>query len=85
MKSDTDLQHDVQDALARLLAVPAENIEVRASEGVVTLAGSVRSDLERWNLDDAVRGVEGVKGLVNDTVVLTEQPHQPDADIARGW
>ena len=85
MKSDSDLQHEVQDALAGLFAVPAESVEVRVSEGIVTLAGIVRNDLETWKLDDAVMGVQGVKSLVNDTVVSTESTHQPDADIARGW
>ena len=35
-------------------------------------------------MDDAAKSVEGVKGLLSDTVVSTEQTRQPDADIARG-
>ena len=86
MKSDSDLQHDVQDELARLCSSGADEIDVRVLEGVVTLTGKVSSDWKKWGAEDAVRRMPGVKGFRDETMVVpSEAGKQPDADIARGW
>jgi osmotically-inducible protein OsmY len=86
MKSDSELLQDVLNELARVSTVHAGDIDVRVSAGVVTLTGEVRSDLEKWNAEDAVRCMRGVKGLLNDTLVIAEEPDpQLEADVARPW
>jgi osmotically-inducible protein OsmY len=86
MKSDSDLQHDIQIELARLRSLDADEIDVRVLEGVVTLIGNVRSDSEKWGAEDAVRRVPGVKDLHSEmTVFPATSDNAPDADIARGW
>jgi osmotically-inducible protein OsmY len=86
MKSDSELRQDVLDELARVATLQADDIDVQASAGVVTLTGKVGSDLEKWNAEDAVRGMRGVKGLLNETLVVTEAPGQQlEGDIARPW
>ena len=85
MKSDSELQHEVEDVLVGLQAVVDENLEVRVSAGVVTLTGSVRSFAERWSADDAVRRVDGVTDVLDKTMVMPEPARQPDGDIARPW
>jgi osmotically-inducible protein OsmY len=86
VKSDSDLQHDIQDALARERDPGADELEVRVLEGVVTLTGKVRSDSEKWRADVAVRRIPGVKELRNETMVFAPtSDKEPSADIARGW
>lgn len=86
MKSDSDLRRDIQVELLRQLAVGAQSIDVQVLDGVVTLTGHVTSDLDRWRLDDAIRAIPGVQGLVDETMVAPEAPRaSPDADAARPW
>ena len=86
MKSDSELRQDVLDELARVPTVHADDIDVRVLAGVVTLTGEVRSDLEKWNAEDAVRSMRGVERLLNETMVVAKAPGQPPkADIARPW
>jgi len=59
-------------------------LRVSASDGVVTLRGTVRDAATRARLASAARGVAGVKSVVDD---LTINPHQPQvkqqvADVA---
>lgn len=81
------MQRDIHNELARESSVNAEKIDVQVLNGVVTLTGSVGSDLERWNVEDAVRRMPGVRGLTNETLVgAVEAPaSNPDADTARPW
>jgi osmotically-inducible protein OsmY len=81
MKSDSELQHEIE----QLPEIVDENIDVRVTAGVVTLTGSVRSNANRWDTDDAVRRVEGVKDLSDKTMVLAEQTREPEGDIAKPW
>ncbi len=85
MKSDSELRQDVLDELARVPTVHADAIDVRVLAGVVTLTGEVRSDLERWNAEDAVRSMHGVEGVLNETLVAAAPGRQLEADIARPW
>lgn len=86
MRSDGELQHDVQIELGREPAVNAERIEVRVVDGTVTLTGNVESEMESWSAGDAARRVAGVKIVVNETMIIRETSDQPaDGDIARPW
>ncbi len=87
MKSDNDMQPDIRDELARVLSGHAEKLDVQVLEGVVTLTGSVDSDLEKWTGEDAVRRVPGVRALSNETLVvaLAAPVRSADADTARPW
>jgi osmotically-inducible protein OsmY len=86
MKSDADLQHEVQDELATLRSSGADETDVHVLNGVVTLTGKVRSDGGKWSAEDAVRRMPGVKGLRDETMVVHPEPgNQPSEDTARGW
>jgi osmotically-inducible protein OsmY len=86
MKSDSVLQHEIQEELARLYGSGADEIDIQVLAGVVTLRGNVRSDWEKWGVEDAVRRNEAVKGWRDETLVAPSEPgKEPDADIARGW
>ena len=86
MKSDSELQNDVRDVLARQPDLRSDGIDVQVLDGVVTLTGEVRSDLERWNMRDAICSLPGVVSLTDEMMVKPEAPAQsPDPDIARPW
>ena len=87
MTSDNDLQRDIRDELVRMLSGHAEKLEVQVLDGVVTLTGIVDSDPEKWNVEDAVRGMPDVRGLINELLVITlEAPDRgADTDTARPW
>ncbi len=87
MKSDNDMQHDIRNELVRMLSGNAEKLNVQVLEGVVTLTGSVDSDREKWNVEDAIRRMPSVRGLINKTLVVAlEAPGRgADADTARPW
>jgi osmotically-inducible protein OsmY len=86
MRSDPELQRDVEDQLARDPTLHAEQMGVRVLNGVVTLTGAMRSDVERWQAADAVRSMPGVLGL-NDETMIFVAPASPDldGDVARHW
>lgn len=86
MKSDNDLRYDIHAELLRQLSISAEKIDVQVLDGVVTLTGRLESDLERWRVDDTVRAMTGVKGLIDQTMVAPEAPRaSPNPDTARSW
>ena len=87
MNSDNDMQHDLRDELAQVLAGNAGKLEVQVPEGVVTLTESVDSDLEKWTVEDAVRLMPGVLVSINETLVvaLVAPVRSADADTARSW
>jgi len=92
MKTDAQLQQDVMAELQWEPAVHAERIGVEARDGIVTLAGVVRSYAEKWNAERATQRVAGVKALaVEMKVELTDFGKRSDADIAQaakdilGW
>ena len=86
MRSDSELQSDIQVEISRRFSSGAEGIVVRVLDGMVTLTGHLGSDLERWRLDDAVRTMSGVQGLIDETLANFDVGLAgPDSDIARPW
>jgi osmotically-inducible protein OsmY len=64
MKTNADLQKDVQDAIKWEPLLNAAEIGVTAKEGVVTLTGVVDSYLKKTEAEDATKNVAGVKAVV---------------------
>jgi osmotically-inducible protein OsmY len=84
MKSDRELQLDVQDELRWEPGVRATDIGVTVKDGVVTLDGNVDSFAEKWAAEKAVKRLPGVKALaVEIEVELSGSNERTDADIAR--
>ena len=69
---------EVGDAAATVLewqsGVPAERIRVRVERGWITLDGEVAHHFERTMADDALRHLEGVKGVSNWIRVKPPEP-----------
>jgi osmotically-inducible protein OsmY len=64
MKSNADLQKDVQDALKWEPLLNAAEIGVTVKDGVVTLTGVVNSYAKKMEAEDAAKNVKGVKAVV---------------------
>ena len=64
MKTNEDLQRDVQDAIKWEPLLNAAEIGVIAKNGVVTLTGTVDSYAKKLEAEDAAKNVGGVKAVV---------------------
>lgn len=81
---DIDLQRVVEAQLRSDKSLDSANITVAAKDGVVTLAGFIRSFRQRRRVVGAVESVGGIAAIVNDIEVrlpLLQRP--PDPEIAR--
>ena len=62
MKTDAQLQKDVMDEIKWEPSATAAQIGVSASNGVVTLNGTVATYAEKYAVEHAAQRVEGVRG-----------------------
>jgi osmotically-inducible protein OsmY len=84
MRSDTDIQRDVQQELQWDADIDATDIAVSVKDGVVTLSGFVRSYTQKWQAERDAKRVSGVVAVANDIDVRLPLIHQrPDPEIAR--
>lgn len=84
MKSDEQLKADISAELAWDPAVRSGNIDVTVSNGMVTLRGTVDSNIEMHAVTQAVRRIAGVRGLAADLQVQLASGHRRgDAEIAQ--
>ncbi len=84
MKSDVELQRDVQEELKYEPSVEPANIGVIVEDGVVTLTGYVESFAQKWQAESAAKRVSGVKAVANQIEVrLPGTSQRNDTDIAR--
>jgi osmotically-inducible protein OsmY len=84
MKADSDIKRDVEVVLRWSADVDTTDVAVKVNGAVVTLTGFVHSDFEKYQTENAVKGVAGVAGVANDIQVSrpsTEGPEDPE--IAR--
>jgi len=64
MKSNEDLQRDVQNAIKWEPLLHAAEIGVTAIDGIVTLTGTVDSYAKKYEAEEATKKVSGLKALV---------------------
>ena len=84
MKSDSEIERDVEAELQSDPIVDATDIAVAVKSGVVTLTGFVRSYSEKLDAEAAAKRVAGVVGLANDLEVrLSAADERTDPEIAR--
>jgi osmotically-inducible protein OsmY len=84
MKTNIQLQRDVQDELLFEPSVDSAEIGVTAKDGIVTLSGKVKSYAEKWSAARAAERVSGVKALVDQVQVALPNAHiRTDEDIAQ--
>lgn len=84
MTSDRDIERDVKEELEWNPDLDTSDIAVTVKDGVVTLAGFVKSYTDKYEAEAAAKRVSGVKGVANDLEVrLPSIDERPDPDIAR--
>ncbi len=83
MKSDSDIRRDVQSELQWDPSVDDRAVGVIVKDGVVTLAGEVPQFSDRWNAEDVVKRVGGVRAIANDLKVrIAADGTRSDTEIA---
>ena len=84
MKSDSEIERDVREELEWDPDLDASDIAVSVRQGVVTLAGYVKSFTDKYEAEAAAKRVGGVAGVANDLEVrMPSVDERPDPDIAR--
>jgi osmotically-inducible protein OsmY len=83
MKTDARLKQDVQAELDWDPSIDATRVGVSVQDGVVTLAGHMKTFAEKAAVERAAKRVAGVRGVVVELDVQLEPHHQiSDAEIA---
>lgn len=83
MKTNEDLQQDVEDALKWEPLLEAAEIGVAVKNGIVTLSGTVDNYLKKMQAEEAAKKVAGVTAVVETIdVKLPESKARTDYDIA---
>jgi osmotically-inducible protein OsmY len=84
MRTDSEIQRDIEDELRWDPSLENDDVAVSVRDGVVTLAGYVKSYLDKWHAERVAGRVKGVKAIANDlTVKLPSEHERTDPDIAR--
>jgi osmotically-inducible protein OsmY len=84
MRSDSEIERDVKDELQWDPDLDATDIAVSVKDGVVTLAGYVKSYTHKYEAEAAAKRVASVRAVANDLEVrLPSVDERPDPDIAR--
>ena len=84
MRSDIDIQRDVEAELRWNPDIDATDIAVAVKNGVVTLTGFVRSYAQKLEAEQTAKRVAGVAAVANDIEVrLPIFNQRPDPEIAR--
>jgi osmotically-inducible protein OsmY len=84
MRTDDEIRRDVDNVLEQDPRIGSRDIAISVRNGVVTLAGFVRSFGEKAQAEAKAKRVGGVVGLANDIEVhLPLLGRKPDPEIAR--
>jgi osmotically-inducible protein OsmY len=84
MKTNQDLQKDVQDALKWQPLLNAAEIGVTAKDGVITLTGTVDSYSKKLEAEDAAKNVSGVKAVAEEIAIkYGDYGKKNDSEIAK--
>lgn len=78
MKSNEDLQKDVQEAIKWDPLLHAAEIGVTVKDGVVTLTGVVDSYAKKFEAENATKSVAGVQAVVEKIEIKHNDTHKKD-------
>lgn len=82
-RDDSLLATDANNALAMTVRVP-RSIEASASDGDVWLTGTVGNRFERDAAENAVAGLTGVRGIIDDIEIFSELEEVDVTDLVQG-
>lgn len=67
-----------QDIEAKIQSNPTlSHIVATAKKGVVTLSGEAKDEADKTNIESAVKGIEGVKQVINNMTIAPPPPPAP--------
>ncbi|HET9096034.1 MAG TPA: BON domain-containing protein [Candidatus Baltobacteraceae bacterium] len=83
LKTDRQLHEDVLNELAFEPRVDHRDIAIAVRDGIVTLRGTVPSLAQKWAAEDAIKRVDGVRGIAQELQVAGALGGSPsDSEIA---
>ncbi|MFS8082874.1 MAG: BON domain-containing protein, partial [Ginsengibacter sp.] len=82
MKTNAELQKDVQDEISWSPILNAAEIGVTVKDGIVTLTGLVDSYSKKIAANDAAKRVTGVKAIAEEIELKHNYGKKSDTDIA---
>lgn len=68
-RTDSEIAQAAENALNWTVSAPSDRVRVVVEHGWLTLQGEVDSEYQRSNAELAVRGLIGLKGVLNDIAV----------------
>lgn len=80
MKSDEQVQKNVEEAIKREALLDKKEIGVIVNDGVVTLTGTVNNYAKKIEVAVAARNVEGVKVVIEEIKIEFNNDSQGFAD-----
>jgi osmotically-inducible protein OsmY len=84
MRGDSEIERDVKEELGWDPDLDATDIALSVKNGVVTLAGFVKSYADKYEAEAAAKRVSGVVAVANDLEVrMPSVDERPDPEIAR--
>lgn len=84
MRTDSDIQRDVENEIEWDPDIDARNISVKVNDGVVALTGFVPTYSDKYAAERIAKRILGVKAVANDLEVkLASGSERPDPNIAR--
>jgi osmotically-inducible protein OsmY len=82
MKTNEELQRDVQNAIKWEPQLHAAEIGVTAQNGIVTLMGTVDAYYKKIEAENAAKNVDGVRAVVEEIDIKYSNSTKSDDDIA---
>jgi hyperosmotically inducible periplasmic protein len=81
---DADIKTTVEKTLTSSPGLAGLTVDVK--DGVATVSGEVKTDAERAAVETTVKGIKGVKSVVNNTIVAVPPPvvNADDEALTRG-
>ncbi len=84
MKTDKELQHEVEQELLWEPSIHPEHIGVSVNNGIVQLDGYVKGYSEKWGVERAAMRIANVKAVASELKIkLPSSQARTDADIAK--
>ncbi|MXO06721.1 BON domain-containing protein [Flavobacterium sp. HBTb2-11-1] len=90
IKSDAEIKNSVAKALHENWAVPDHKLTISVKDGWVTLKGILHWNFQRKAADDAIRYLNGVRGVIDEIKIQAEIKNEMEKEVVekalrRSW
>lgn len=70
MKNDTEILNEVICALEYEPGLDITHISIEVTNGILKLKGNVHSPAEKWATKEAIKNVQGVRGIIDELDIV---------------